>query len=950
MLPVGRTPLLFLMGLVSASLSPARSQDEWLPVDVPGDWSTVQGADLGGYDGFGWYRCFVMAPEEWRGHALTLTLGAIDDADEAFVNGVRVGTSGAMPPNARTAWQNVRRYAVPAELVRYGAWNLIAVRVYDQAGFGGITGPDVRLTCDAGGLDLRGKWQLRPGDDLAWAAWPEDPDSPGGIALAEEYAQTAPTVGRALTRFEGEATRPEQPLSLWYRQPADVWDEALPVGCGRLGAMVFGGLTEERIQFNEDTLWTGGPHEYHREAAVEHLPEIRRLLSEGRQREAEDLAMATFMSDPLGQMDYQPFADLRLAFPEAAVVRDYRRSLDIDSAIASVSYEADGVRYERDVFASCPDQVIVVRVSSDQPGKVSCRVGFTCPHEGSQVRVDGNDVLVSGKVANGVLTFAGRVRVSAEGGSVTPDGDALVIEGADSVTLVLAAATSYVNYTDVSADPAERCAQVLARVEGKSYAALREAHIADHQALFGRVSLNLGATEAADDPTDERIRRSAERPDPQLGALFFQYGRYLLIASSRAGDQPANLQGVWNEHLSPPWGSKYTDNINTEMNYWPAELTNLSECHEPLFDMLAEAAVTGAKTARAHYGCDGWVLHHNTDLWRGSAPINHANHGIWVTGGAWLCHHLWERYAFTGDKAFLRDRAYPLMKGAAEFFEDFLVEDPRTGWLISTPSNSPEIGGLVAGPTMDHQIIRDLFANTAEAAEILGVDGEFAARLRELRARIAPNQIGKHGQLQEWLEDRDDPNEQHRHVSHLWGLHPGYEISARRTPELAAAAKQSLLFRGDGGTGWSKAWKINFWARLLDGDHAHRMLIEALAGNTLPNLFDTHPPFQIDGNFGATSGIAEMLLQSQNGEVEVLPALPSAWPTGSVKGLRARGGFTVDIAWRDGKLTEAILHATLDGPCRWRYGDQTGEALTEAGKTYRLAIVDGEVEFSRARP
>jgi alpha-L-fucosidase 2 len=758
----------------------------------------------------------------------------------------------------------------------------------------------------------------------------------------------------ALFPATAEAQASEQSQSLWYQQPAENWTDALPVGNGRIGAMVFGRVFDERIQFNEDTLWKGHPHDYVRTGARENLADIRRLLFAGEVKQAEALTRKTFLSDPVRQEAYQPFGDLHLHFAGQGSVTDYRRELDLDSAIARTTYRLNGVRFERDVFASYPDQVIVVRVTSDHPAQVSFTLNMDSPQTNSQTTAIASDTLaLTGQVEAQGLRFESRVRAVCDGGTVTTNGNALVIERANSAILYLVAETSFKNFQDISGNPGERCSLDLSGITNKSYVAVLSTQQADYHSLFQRVSLNLGHTPRADLPTDERlgeVKKSGLESDPSFAALYFEYGRYLLISSSRPGSQPANLQGLWNEQLAPPWESKWTLNINCEMNYWPAELCNLSECTQPLFDLIDDLAISGHRTAREEYGCDGWVVHHNTDLWRGTAPINNID-GVWPTGGAWLCYHLWEHYLFTGDKKFLA-RAYPAMKGASLFFADDLIKDPKTGWLVTSPSFSPEEGDLCYGPTMDNQLIRALMNSTINAAGILNTDKRFAMKLAKIRDQIPPNQVGKYGQLQEWLQDKDVPNNNHRHMSPLWALYPGADISPT-DPKIWDGAKLLLKWRGSGSTGWSYAWRIPLWARVGDGEYAYTQLTGLFQKRTLPNLFDLCGPFQIDGNFGATAGIAELLLQSQWTEqqdgkemriVSLLPALPKSWPAGSVKGLCARDGFVVDLTWANGMLTHGVLLSKLGKPCVLCCEKHKIVLQTQPGKEYAF---DGDLNIEK---
>lgn len=732
---------------------------------------------------------------------------------------------------------------------------------------------------------------------------------------------------------------------LTYDAPAEKWVEALPVGNGRLGAMVFGGVLKEHLQFNEETLWAGEPHNYAHEGAGEHLAEIRKLLAAGQQIEAQNLATKEFMSVPLKQVPYQPFGDVYIDFNHLSDYTDYKRTLDLSQAMAKVSYQVDGVEFNRTVFSSFPDQVLVVQLTASQAKALNFKIAMDALHEERQITPSISGHTLEVKVKDGALRGVASYKIDTDG-QVKIDGTQLAITGASWATLYLSAATNYKSYDDVSGDPASIVQETLSKLEGQQYDELKQRHVNDYRSFYDRFSIQLGDNGRSQQPTDQRINGFLDDPDdPQLVALYVQYARYLLLASSRPGTKPANLQGIWNHKIKPPWFSSYTTNINLEMNYWPAEMTNLSECHEPLFHFIQDIAETGKSVAKEHYNAEGWIAHHNIDIWRGAAPVNASHHGIWLGGGAWLSSHIWEHYRYTLDEDFLEEY-FPILQQSALFYAQVLYKDPTTGYLISSPSNSPEIGGLVAGPTMDHQLIRSLFRIVIEAANILGIEADFAQRLTALIPQIAPNQIGKHGQLQEWMVDKDDPDNHHRHVSHLWAVHPGNEINWEQTPALMKAAQQSLEYRGDNGTGWSLAWKINFWARFKDGNRSYKLLHRLLSpaevpgrkagGGSYPNLFDAHPPFQIDGNFGGAAGILEMFVQSHIGKIDLLPALPDALPNGKISGLVARGGFELALEWKDAKLLSVEVLSKKGRNCKLTYNGKTVEFTTLEGSRYKF--------------
>ena len=762
-------------------------------------------------------------------------------------------------------------------------------------------------------------------------------------------------------------------LVLWYQKPAEAWTDALPIGNGRLGAMVFGGVERERIQLNEETLWDGGPRDTNNPNALEALPKVQQLLFDDKNEEATKLADETMLGVPERIKSYQSLGDLFLEFSHDGDPTEYRRELNLNTGIAKTTYRCGDVNFSREVFATAVDNLIVVRIESGTAGQLAFDIAITREQDATVEAIAANILRLDGQCGNDGMHFSVYLQVQIEGGKVQSENDQLAVRDANRVTLLLAAATSYINQNDASGSPHALCEGHLTDIDAKSYTKVRANHIADHQDLFQRVHLDLGTTDAANLPTDERLEAvKAGASDPELVALYFQYGRYLMMGSSRPGCLPANLQGIWNEHMNAPWNSDFHTNINLQMNYWIPEICNLAECHIPLFDYMETLVGPGSRTAKSHYGANGWVVHHLSDVWGFTTPAD-GIWGIWPVGAAWLCEHVWEHYLFGGDKDFLIGQGYPLMKGAARFILDFLVEAPEdtplAGKLVTNPSHSPENSFLkpdgtrslfTYAATMDLEIIHELFTNCIACIDVLEEDAEFRVELVSALERLAPLQISeKTGRLQEWAFDYDEPEPGHRHMSHMYALHPSCQITLRGTPELATAAKKSLEYRlahGGGHTGWSRAWLVNFWARLEDAEEAYTHLQALLAKCTLTNLFDTHPPFQIDGNFGGTSGIAEMLLQSHAAEIHLLPALPKAWGTGNASGLRVRGGFEVAMAWENGQLTEAHLHSTLGEDCTVRTAatvsvtcdgvtvetEQSESVVTfgtKARKTYALSVL-----------
>ncbi|MFP9098968.1 glycosyl hydrolase family 95 catalytic domain-containing protein [Flavobacterium sp. RHBU_24] len=743
-------------------------------------------------------------------------------------------------------------------------------------------------------------------------------------------------------------------LKLWYNKPATVWNEALPLGNGRLGAMVFGNPVNEKLQLNESTFWSGGPSRNDNPDGPQVLDSIRYYIFKGDYKRAEVLSDKGLTAKKLHGSMFQSAGNLNLAFENASGFTDYYRELDIEKAVFTTTFKVNGTTYKREIFTSFPENVIVIKLTASKPGMLSFTAGFDGELQQYSGAIDATTLHMTGisgthDGVEGKVKFDAKAKIINNGGQTSVEAGKIKVSRANEVTLLISVATNFTDYKTLDTDENKKSSSYLNAAVKKPYKKLLNSHIAAYQNYFNRVKFDLGSSAASKRPTDERIKNFAGTYDPSLISLYYQFGRYLLISSSQPGGQPANLQGIWNGSINPAWDSKYTININTEMNYWPAEKCNLPEMHEPLIQLIKELSESGRETARVMYKSGGWVAHHNTDIWRISGVVDFANAGQWPMGGAWLSQHLWEKYLYNGDTKYL-ESVYPVLKSASEFYKDFLIEEPTHKWLVVSPSISPENtpqnhqgSALAAGTTMDNQLVFDLFTKTIKAAQLLKKDPALAADLQRLADRLPPMQIGRYGQLQEWMGDWDNPEDTHRHVSHLYGLYPGNQISPYTTPQLFDAAKTVLVHRGDVSTGWSMGWKVNLWAHLLDGNHANKLIKDQLtlvdpvkpghSGGTYPNMFDAHPPFQIDGNFGCTSGITEMLLQTQTGAIDILPALPDDWKDGAISGLRAFGGFEVSIVWKDNKAKQVSITSKLGGNCRLRLPNEVtlkGAALKTA--------------------